>query len=236
MSYHREITVDVGEIHLWYVPIKDLYRDLGRYHASLSETERERLERYRFPESQKKYIVSRGVLRDILSGYLAKPPAEIDIANRATGKPHLPHSQLQFNISHSKLCMICAVTQKTPIGVDYQAVYRISNMETLAQAFFSPHEQDIYHSKPASEQREYFFNTWVRKEAFMKATGLGFHLPSNCFSISENSGGTLTLESDNHPEVLDREWFIEDLPVKPGYKGALALRGEKEDLKHFYVA
>lgn len=227
--------MDKGEVHLYYIPIKDRQRDLTRYRSLLSDREKGRADRYRFHESQERYVLGRGILRDILSGYLGMPPQEIEIAKRATGKPHLPSSPIQFNISHSNQCMLCAVTQTTPIGVDYQGVYEISHMETLVGSFFSPREQDRFHDTPEHKRRDFFFKTWVRKEAFMKATGLGFHLPSHCFSISESGNGGLNVQIEDRPSIHGQQWSIQDLNVQPGYQAALALKGEVLDLKHFYV-
>lgn len=227
------IHVESGEIHLWYASLQSSSQDRERYRALLSPQEIERAEKLRFQESQHSFITSRGLVRKILSNYTGIPPGNLTIAYRATGKPYLPHSQVQFNISHTNRFLICAITFNHPIGVDYQVMYDITNRDTLVRSFFSPHEQQHYEKLQGEEALEYFFETWVRKEAYMKATGLGFHLPSRRFSICSENGEDPFLRSDHEQFLPLDAWSIKDLALQPGYKGALAIKGEIEDIKHF---
>ncbi len=230
---NKIITLQRGEIHLWYTSIKSHQRDLNRYQQLLSPPERKRVEKLRFKKSRRRSIVCRGILREILSRYTGKPPRKLEIGLSETGKPFLPHASVQFNLSHSEDHMICAVTNGNPIGIDLQAVFEIHNMDTIVNFFFSLQEKQHYEQLKKDAATEFFFKTWVRKEAFMKATGLGFHLPSKHFSTIKTEEGKPHLYfHDQHP-ISFKEWSIWDIPVQPGSKAALALQGEIKDVQHF---
>jgi len=229
------IHIERGEIHLWYAPLAASSAEKKRYRSLLSPHEVERAERLRFKDSRGKFIVSRGIMREILSGYTGQSPARVDIDQRATGKPYLPGSPLQFNISHSNGCLVCGITIENPLGIDYQVMYDISNMDSLVSSFFSPLEREAFNRQEGDQALNFFFSTWVRKEAFMKATGLGFHLPSDRFSVLANNGGHPRLRTGPESSLQDEEWTIRDLILQPGYKGALAVTGQIKDIKHFHV-
>lgn len=229
------INIERGEIHLWYAPLQASPADRKRYRSLLSPREVERAERLRFEDSRAKFTASRGILREILSGYTAQPPDRIEIDQRATGKPYLPGSALQFNLSHSNGCLVCGVTVDNPLGIDYQVMYELANMDTLVSSFFSPREWEAFTRRDGNQALDFFFSTWVRKEAFMKATGLGFHLPPDGFSILSDNGSSPRLKLDAESSLQDEDWTIRDLTLQPGYKGALAVKGHVDDIKHFHV-
>ena len=84
------------------------------------------------------------------------------------GKPFTPGVNLEFNISHSGLLWVCAVSEY-PVGIDIQEV-KEADCEGIAKRFFTPEEQH-YVELWGSDG---FFDLWVRKEAFVKYLGRGF--------------------------------------------------------------
>lgn len=230
----KTIILNQGEIHLWFTSIKGHQWDLNHYQKLLSPSERMRTSNLRFEESKRTYTVCRGILREILSSYVGKPPQDLEIKKLYTGKPYLPHSRVQFNLSHSNDYMLCAVTRGKPIGVDYQAVYEITNLDTMVNIFFSPQEKRLYDQFQKDNPLDFFFKTWVRKEALMKATGLGFRLPSKHFSITATKDGKPRLRFHRSNLSSIKDWSIQDTPVQPGYKAAFAVQGEIKDVEHFH--
>lgn len=236
MTMSKDMILDRGEIHLWCASIKGHQKDIDRYQKLLSPPERKRVENLRFKESRRTYTVCRGILREVLSSYVGKPPQELEIRKEDTGKPYLPHSRIQFNLSHSEEHMLCAVTHGNPIGVDCQVVYEISNMDALVRDFYSSQERQLYDQCKKDNLSDFFFKTWVRKEAFMKATGLGFHLPSKHFSIITTKGDEPHLRFHRSNPISIKEWSIQDISVQPRYKAALAVQGKIQDVELFHYS
>ena len=69
----------------------------------------------------------------------------------------------------------------------------------------------------ASEERKIlFFRFWTLKESFMKATGLGFRLPLDAFSIIPGPEG-VTLRQ----QVDSRQYYFREYDLQDGYRYAL---------------
>ena len=54
----------------------------------------------------------------------------------------------------------------------------------MAGLFFSDRELQALSAVPRSRSVEAFFNCWTRKEAFVKALGLGLSYPLKAFDVS----------------------------------------------------
>lgn len=93
------------------------------------------------------------------------------------GKPYLPdHPCLHFNLSHTEGMIAIALTRDAQIGVDVERrPDETSHLKAIAARVFTPAERDTMraHRDPVAR----FTQLWSAKEAIMKATGLGFHLP-----------------------------------------------------------
>ncbi|MBO6268186.1 MAG: 4-phosphopantetheinyl transferase family protein, partial [Clostridium sp.] len=61
-----------------------------------------------------------------------------------------------------------------------------------------------------------FFRFWTLKESFMKATGLGFRLPLDAFSIIPGPEG-VTLRQ----QVDSRQYYFREYDLQDGYRYAL---------------
>ncbi len=100
------------------------------------------------------------------------PPRTVPGVN---GKPCLPELPgFHFNISHSGDWVVCAVGA-SPLGVDIERVQR--DISAVAQKYYSSSELQHLLSLPLERQAAGLVEIWVLKESYMKATGLGLHLP-----------------------------------------------------------
>ena len=70
-----------------------------------------------------------------------------------------------------------------------------------------------------------FFNCWTRKEAYIKARGMGLALPLDRFDVSLVPGEpAVLLSTPGEPEAA-RNWSLRELAPGPGYVGAVAAAG-----------
>lgn len=127
-------------------------------------------------------------------------------------------------MSHSHLRALFAFTRDREIGVDVEHIRPHADLEDIAQRFFSPRETVVLTRAPVELKREVFFSCWVRKEAFIKARGLGLSLSLDSFDVLSVPGRPVLSGGDS---VTNREvfWAISDLSVDPGYMAALATEG-----------
>lgn len=213
---------------MWRIslPSVDIEQALG----VLSEDERRRAARYRFPAHRRRFLASRAGLRAILAMYLGRDPRAIELTAGAFGKPRVADPPgIEFNLAHSGDVALVAVTRGRPVGVDVERMRRGIPYERLAERFFAPSEAAALRRLPPAVRSAGFFACWTRKEAWLKASGQGLErgLPSALprFSVSvEPDPVTVAVTLSGGPDE-GRRWSLVDLQVGAGYVGAMAVRG-----------
>ena len=179
-----------GRVLVWTAALDDTtearFEQLARL---LSQDENQRALRFRFESDRKRFIVCRGVLREILGTYLRKHPETIDFNYGPQGKPYLKSLEgqnarsLYFNVSHSSGWAIYALGL-AEVGVDLEFVSPIPEMQALVEQYFSVAERSAFGSIPTYLRVKAFFNCWTRKEAYVKACGGGLLMPLDQFDVS----------------------------------------------------
>ena len=80
---------------------------------------------------------------------------------------------LQFNLTHSNDWAVYVFGWDRPLGIDLEHIRPMSNVDDLADQFFSARESALIHSLSGDPKWETFFTIWTCKEAFLKASGSG---------------------------------------------------------------
>lgn len=162
------------QVHIWSASLSEVESDISYFVSILSEDELEKAHRFRFREHKVQYIISRGILRCLLGGYLNENPKAIKINYKLWGKPHLLKEEpLNFNISHSKDYVLFAFTKKYQVGIDLEYIDKYLPISDIALNLFSQRELNYWKKLDLKDQIFYFFKLWVCKEAFLKASGKG---------------------------------------------------------------
>src|SRR3954447_5184073 len=158
--------------------------DLGRLAAALSADERDRARRFRLERDRRRYVARRGRLRELLSDYLGLAPPRVRLRTGPFGKPRVAEGEPRFSLSHSHGIALYAIARGLEVGCDIERRDgRLAEQEG-ADRFFAPPEADALRSLPPHQHAEGFFNCWTRKEAYVKARGLGLSLPLASFAVS----------------------------------------------------
>jgi len=208
-------------VHVW----RAFFCAEKKSEAVLSAEELALAKRLVRPMDQEKSIFARTVLRRVLSHYLSISPEQIEFAIGEHGKPFVQDSDVQFNLSHSGDCVLIGVTQNQPIGVDVECVGPKQDYLALAKRFFSKAEFAAIQSSEKSV--EAFYRCWTRKEAFLKAIGLGlsFGLSNFEVSVSEIAAQQSAL-LNVHDKAYDASaWLVQSVSVGEGassYYAAIA--------------
>jgi 4'-phosphopantetheinyl transferase len=95
----------------------------------------------------------------------------------------------------------------------------------MAERFFSPAEVRMLRAVPAEQQQEAFLNCWTRKEAYIKARGLGLSLDLSLFDVSLIPGAPAALLATREEGQDSSDWSLYALTPGPGYIAALAVKG-----------
>lgn len=190
---------------------------------NLCRPERERADRYVFPEHRRRFIVGRGLLRTLLGRYLGVPSKAVSFSYTEFGRPFLPNENIQFNVSHSGEIALYGFARNAGIGIDIECVRPIGIME-IARRFFSPNECESLAMVPEHVQEAAFYRCWTRKEAYLKAKGLGLQTPLDSFTVSLDADRPALLSVDGDPEESGR-WNFANINTGPNAIGVVVFSG-----------
>jgi len=214
------------EIHVWQAQLDIPQTEVSNLYETLSADERDRASRFYFEKHRRRYIVGRGVLRTILGRYLAVQPDRIRFTYNDKGKPSLVEpkvSDFEFNLSHSDDLALYAFALGVPVGVDVEVIRPLSDMEAIAKRFFSPLEYEMLQRVSAENRPSAFFNCWTRKEAYIKAEGLGLYIPLDSFAVSlAPSEPARFIQLPTNSDYAEA-WSLHHLSLTLGAVGAVAV-------------
>ena len=178
-----------NEAHLWYGH-PDRVSDPGvlrRYRALLSDDERERLDRYHFPKDRHIGLLTRAMVRCLLSRYCDVAPSRWRFRTNRYGRPEIATPErarsLRFNVAHTTGMVVILISRNREVGVDVEGLPYLGPCLEIADRFFSPAEVTALRALPAPKQPSRFIEHWVLKESFIKARGMGLSLPLADFSF-----------------------------------------------------
>jgi 4'-phosphopantetheinyl transferase len=194
----------------------------------LASDERERVSRGT-PEVRRRRLVARAALRIALSRSLACPPWSLRLVQGPNGKPALATpgagAELHFSLSRSGDCCLIATTTTGPIGVDVERVAAFPQLEEIVLGRFAPPEAAAIARFGGERRLRAFYNCWTRKEAYLKARGIGLTAPLDriAVTVEDERPAILSLDDDD-PDA----WTLAAVDPGPGLVAALALRSTSE--------
>lgn len=216
---------------LWLVPLWAPPQRQARLEVMLEPHERERLERFVFPWLRTRYAVAHAALRTIAARHLGCERAALRWSAGPQGKPWLPGTGLELNMSHAGDWGMIAVGHRHPVGVDVEAITPDRASPELIRAVTSTAERAAFAALPAHEHAVAFFRLWVRKEAVIKALGTGLSRPLDTIDVplaAEAPPAGVVLrpsQADAHahdvPPAL--RWWLWDVPAPLGHLAALVV-------------
>ena len=199
----------------------------------LSEQEQLKAKQFLRPELQNKYISIRARLRKILSSYLNIDPQKLIINIAKHGKPFIKDCPLAFNLSHSKNHFVVAVSNCGEVGVDVEEDRKRADLSGLVDKCFAEPERKYWYSLSESQRISMFYHFWVRKEAFVKATGRGIALGLDQCVIDVDDLTAFITIPDDYGHASD--WKIIDLSLAENSFAALVSQAVTYDFKQIVV-
>lgn len=213
-------TIRIYRADLRHVPAEAAYLLLDR-------GERKRASAIGHDSSRQEFVRTRALLRMALARSAGGKPEEFDFAAGDNGKPYLRgEPALQFNVSHSGGRALIAVAT-CPVGIDIERTDERIDHLGLAATVFSAAERKLLLEVPRTGRNEVFFSLWTRKEAYLKATGLGVSGHLKLISSMSPEG---IIEDRSQPAVASSSWRVFDLPAPKYFKAALVAPSQNPDI------
>lgn len=144
--------------------------------AVLSASERARAEEFRGEDLRNRFLTAHCALRLVLEQAFGVPVLRQTFELGPFGKPRLREdSRAQFSLSYSGDRALIGVAWDVLLGVDLESLRSIEGAKDIVSELFTPSEQlKLQRHDPASRLFDHaFLEAWTRKEACVKATGLG---------------------------------------------------------------
>jgi 4'-phosphopantetheinyl transferase len=174
--------LDAGAVDLWCValaPDPD-----GTDRAMLSDEELARAARFVRERDRDRYVAAHAALRRVLARYLGARPRDLRFGTGERGRPAiLSAPQLDFNLSHSGALALIGIAASGPIGVDIEEVRPVADLAALARRHFTPEENAALDGIAPGTRDRGFLSCWTRKEACLKALGLGLSVSTRGFDV-----------------------------------------------------
>ncbi len=208
---------------------------LQAYERLMSGQERQRHQRFVFAKDRHTHLVTRALVRTVLSRYAAAEPSQWQFAVNAYGRPEIAepaaHRSLKFNLSHTTGLVACVVARDREIGVDIEHVDKQRATLTIAKSVFAPDELADLQQVAESRRLERFYAYWTLKEAYIKARGMGLAIPLDEFHFELDDGALprLVIQPSLGDDASD--WQLAQSQPSAKHRLALAIRrGSDADL------
>lgn len=198
----------------------------------ITGAEQEKINKKRSNTAQRDALLTRALIRTVLSRYVPLSPVKWAFNSGWNGKPFVSETcinnanDIEFNLSHAKDLIVCAITKSTPLGIDVEYNKRKSDTYKLAPRYFSESETFDLQAKPYDEQAVEFYNYWTLKESYIKACGDGLSIPLNHFSFDITEPNDIKLNFDAARNDNPAHWKSLLFDVTPDHKMALTVKIE----------
>lgn len=190
--------------------------------AWLDDSEHQRASRFYSSALADRWRVAHVALRDILGGVTAADPGELRFTQDVNGKPGLVTARrVAFNLSHSGDLALVAVTEGAAVGVDVERLSEVPEMEGVAASHFAREEQEALWGAPENLRLQIFFRIWTRKEAYVKATGVGIGPALSRFAVTADAKAPRLLYAYDTPRL--EAWSLSTIDVPEPYIAALCV-------------
>ena len=203
------------EVHLWLADLQHFAapQRLAACEELLDGAEHERARRFAFARHQQRLIITRGLLRSLLSLYhVNTAPQEWQFSFNPHGKPALAAPELdhalQFNLSHSGRRLVIAISKLSLLGVDIEMIMPRQHLMAIARRHFSADEYQALTALDGDRRIQRFYDLWTLKESYVKACGKGLAIQLKEFSFAFPSPGQLDLQFSVQREDDVTRWYF----------------------------
>lgn len=206
-----------GEAFIFSLNIEALKNQQDYLSQLLNFDELNQVHQFKKPTDQLTKLISRAVLKQLISKLKNIPIDLINIQRDDFGKPFLANqidTPLNFSLSDSHEHVLIALSVSN-IGIDIEKVVDFTTSE-IVSAHFSVEEKFLYATVPNSA--DFFFTIWTRKESILKASGIGLTDLMNTLNVTDGICWDLPFYLS-----LKDNWSITSYNINEIYKASIAV-------------
>jgi 4'-phosphopantetheinyl transferase len=219
-------------VHVWQISLDAAGEGsqrripLGQPEAVLAPDERARAARFHFDRDRYRFVMCRAWLRTILAGLVGAAPNEVAFTYGKHGKPALAApwnaSGIQFNLTHTRNLALIAVARDIELGIDVEYARPLPDARQIAARYFSPRERGALDRLPPGVELAVFYTIWTRKEACLKAAGMGLSYPPERIDVGAAAADPIRFLSPSGNASDAPAWAVRSFNPTDGYVAAIA--------------
>jgi 4'-phosphopantetheinyl transferase len=179
-------------------------------------------------EAYREFVMTRSAVRLLLGDYIGSAPEEVPLVTGPYGKLAVDESAkgIEFNITHSRgLALIC-FSRDRHVGVDLEHIRSMVDLDLMGTLTLTTGERGAISAD--SDPLQAFFRCWVRKEAVVKAAGLGLSASLRDLEVTTSDGPAIVRL--RNAQDRPAEYEVINLEAPHGYKAAIACERSIGDL------
>ncbi|MFZ6745832.1 4'-phosphopantetheinyl transferase family protein [Undibacterium sp. JH2W] len=206
MSDHNNNPTLNAQAEIWIARLTDLREYRQELLALLSDTEHTRCARYLQQDDRDRYLGGRAIAKLAAAKMTGLPLTDISIILASSGKPAIALAKQDFkapaiSISHAGELVVVALGHDADIGVDVELLHHDVNLDDLMGVVCDCREIAAINRRDQKSRTQKFYELWVLKEAYLKATGDGLSADARrlVFSVDYGSAVSLLQGLDNSP-------------------------------------
>ncbi|MFF9085880.1 4'-phosphopantetheinyl transferase family protein [Streptomyces sp. NPDC014991] len=219
-------------VQVWWARLSG---DRPRLRRLLDPVESARYEATVNPDNRQQFLLGCALSRLALGRLLGLPAARVPLRRVCPrcggphGKPALdpavdPPGGLRFSVSHSGPTVGVAVCRGADIGLDVERADDPPDVDLVAPRVLSAAELAVLRGLAPADRTGALLRYWTRKEAVLKALGIGLRLPLRHLEVSP-PGAPARVERWQDRPGLVAELRLADLVVAEGQPAAVCVTG-----------
>lgn len=166
-----------GDLVVYHGLSDSFVNKLSLFYEYLSDQEKSKAERFKSEADYNCFVSVHALLRIELSKLLGAKAKSIKIGESEYGKPFISGMDLPFSLSRTKNLFAFVVGHSNQfLGIDIEQIKPEIDFMNISRNYFNVKEQELILSfNNIDDQKRTFFEIWTRKEALLKAIGIGIN-------------------------------------------------------------
>lgn len=199
-----------------FAAIADWRPRLAHLSAVLAPFEAEKVRRRHRLVDRDGLVLAYALQRLLLGSAMRLAPQAVPLLRDERGRPSVDGESFGTSLSHAGGAVAVAVCAGQPIGIDLEPVTAVASMHEIGSRIASQEEADAVAGMSWYGRGEALLGLWVRKEAVLKAAGVGLAIEMDRFAAPD--GATA------RPPGCAGPFHVRMLGIGPQWRAAIALR------------